>query len=54
LTGAIITIIAFKFYNTDKGFFQSFQDLNWTSMMLGFAVVGLEFGYLMHIDQDGT
>ncbi|NMM64003.1 EamA family transporter [Clostridium sp. P21] len=47
LTGAIITIIAFKFYKTDKGFFQSFEDLNWTSIVLGFAVVGLEFGYMM-------
>ena len=47
LTGAIITIIAFKFYKTDKGFFQSFEDLNWTSILLGFSIVGLEFGYIM-------
>ena len=47
LTGAIITIIAFKFYKTDKGFFQSFEDLNWTSIVLGFSIVGLEFGYIM-------
>lgn len=47
LTGTIITIIAFKFYKTDKGFFQSFQDLNWTSIALGFGIVGIEFGYLM-------
>ena len=47
LTGAIITIIAFKFYKTDKGFFQSFEDLNWTSIVLGFSIVGLEFGYMM-------
>lgn len=47
LTGTIITIIAFKFYKTDKGFFQSFQDLNWTSVALGFGIVGIEFGYLM-------
>lgn len=47
LTGVIITIIAFKFHKTDKGFFQSFQDLNWTSIVLGFCIVGLEFGYIM-------
>ena len=47
LIGAIITIIAFKFYKTDKGFFQSFEDLNWTSIVLGFSIVGLEFGYIM-------
>lgn len=47
ITGAIITVIAFKFYKGDKGFFQSFEDLNWASIVLGFAIVGLEFGYVM-------
>lgn len=47
LTAAIITIIAFKFYKADKGLFQSFKDLNWTSIVLGFCIVGLEFGYIM-------
>ena len=47
LTGAIITIIAFKFYKPNKGFFQSFEDLNWASIVLGFCIVGLEFGYIM-------
>lgn len=47
LTGAIIAAIAFKFYKIDKGFFQSFEDLNWTSIVLGFCIVGLEFGYIM-------
>lgn len=47
LTGAVIAVIAFKFYKTDKGFFQSFEDLNWTSIALGFCIVGLEFGYIM-------
>ena len=47
LTGAIITIIAFKFYKPDKGFFQSFEDLNWASIILGLCIVGLEFGYIM-------
>jgi drug/metabolite transporter (DMT)-like permease len=47
ITGAIITVIAFKFYKGDKGFFQSFEDLNWSSIVLGFCIVGLEFGYIM-------
>jgi len=47
LTGAIISIIALKFYKTDKKFLQSFQDLNWASIALGFSIVGLEFGYIM-------
>lgn len=47
LTAAILSIIAFQFYKTDKGFFQSFKELNWTSIVLGITIVGLEFGYMM-------
>ncbi len=47
LTAAIISIVAFKFYKHDKGFFQSFEDLNWASIVLGISIVGLEFGYVM-------
>lgn len=47
LTAIILTIIAFQFYKTDKGIFQSFKELNWTSLALGVSIVGLEFGYLM-------
>lgn len=46
LTAAILTLVAFPFYKTDKGFFQSFNELNWTSFALGGAIVGLELGYL--------
>ena len=47
LTAAILTLIASTFYKTDKGFLQSFNELNWTSVALGAAIVGLELGYLM-------
>jgi drug/metabolite transporter (DMT)-like permease len=47
LTSAILTVIVLLFYKTDKGFFQSFKELNWTSIALGISIVGLEFGYLM-------
>ncbi|GAB6155237.1 membrane protein [Desulfosporosinus burensis] len=47
LTAAVLTLVAFPFYKTDKGFFQSFNDLNWTSFALGGAIVGLELGYLL-------
>jgi len=47
LTAAIVTLVAYPFYKTDKGFFQSFTDLNWTSFALGVAIVGLEFGFLL-------
>ncbi|MDP4143400.1 MAG: EamA family transporter [Bacillota bacterium] len=47
LTGAIITIIAYRFSRADKGFVESFKDLNWASIALGVCIVGLEFGYIM-------
>ena len=46
LTAAILMVIAAQFYKTDKGFLQSFNDLNWTSIALGVTIVGLELGYL--------
>lgn len=47
LTAAILTAVAFFLYKTDKGLMQSLKELNWTSIMLGFSIVGLEIGYLM-------
>ncbi|AET66561.1 EamA-like transporter family [Desulfosporosinus orientis DSM 765] len=47
LTAALLTLVAFPFYKTDKGFFQSFSELNWTSFALGVAIVGLEMGNLL-------
>ncbi|MBC7960015.1 MAG: EamA family transporter [Vallitaleaceae bacterium] len=46
-TAAVLTLIASQFYKTDKSFVASFKDLNWTSVVLGVAIVGLEFGYLL-------
>lgn len=47
VVAAFLTIIAFNFYDTDRGFLQSLKELNWTSIALGISIVGLEFGYLM-------
>lgn len=47
LTAAVFTFIASQFYKTDKGFWQSFKELNWTSIALGITIVGLEMGYLL-------
>ena len=47
LTAAVLTLIAAQFYKTDKDFIQSFRGLNWTSIALGVAIVGLEVGYLL-------
>lgn len=47
LTAATFTVLAGVFYKTDKGFMESFSKLNWTSIVLGVAIVGLEVGYLL-------
>jgi len=47
LTAAVLTGFAWLFYKSDKTFLQSFSDLNWTSIVLGVALVGLEVGYLL-------
>ena len=47
LTAALLSFIAFYFYKGDKRIFESFKELNWTSVALGFSILGLEFGYLM-------
>ena len=44
---SIVTLILFHFSKTDKGFLESIKDLNWTSIVLAFCIVGLEFGYIM-------
>jgi drug/metabolite transporter (DMT)-like permease len=47
LTATILTTIALFFYKPNEGVLQSFKELNWTSIALGFSIVGLELGYLM-------
>lgn len=47
LTAAVLTLIASLCYKTDRGFLHSFSELNWTSIALGVAIVGLEMGYLL-------
>lgn len=47
LVAGILTVIAFYLGKPEKTFIQSFKGLNWTSPVLGIAIVGLEFGYIM-------
>ncbi|GAB6180860.1 membrane protein [Desulfotomaculum defluvii] len=47
VTAVALVFFAFKFSKTNQGFFQSLTELNWTSIALGVAIVGLELGYLM-------
>ncbi len=47
LTAIIITCVVLIFNKPEKGLIESVRDLNWTSIVLGVAIIGLEFGYLM-------
>ena len=47
LVAGVLTVIAFYLSKPEKTLFQSFKGLNWTSPLLGIAIVGLEFGYIM-------
>lgn len=47
LSASMITLSAFLLFHSDKNFVHSLKELNWTSVALGIAIVGLEFGTLM-------
>lgn len=47
LVAAGLTLIALFFYKGEEGILDSFKSLNWTSVLLGFSILGLEFGYVM-------
>ena len=43
----VITLIMLFFFRPEEGIIQSFKNINWASLGLGTAIVGLEFGFLM-------
>lgn len=47
LTAGILSVIIFIFYRTEKGFLESIKEINWTNIVLGFSILGLEMGFLL-------
>lgn len=47
LVAAVVTLIAYQINKSDRTFLQSLKDLNWSSYVLGFVIVGLESGYIV-------
>ena len=47
IVAAILTFLASFFFAGERTVFRSFLELNWTSYVLGIAILGLEFGYLL-------
>lgn len=46
VVGAVITFTAYLISSPGKTLGQSFTELNWTSLALGLAIVGLEAGFI--------
>lgn len=46
LVGAAVTFAAYFVSSPGNGILQNLSKLNWTSLLLGFAIVGLETGYI--------
>jgi len=46
-TALILTAVTLLFYRPEKGLIESMKQLNWTSIVLGISIVGLELGYLL-------
>ncbi len=47
LTALAASVALFFLSGPQKGFIASVRELNWTSVALGIAIIGLEFGYIM-------
>jgi len=46
-TAIVMTLVTLIFYRPEKSLTESIKQLNWTSVVLGIAIVGLELGYLL-------
>jgi uncharacterized membrane protein len=46
-TATAITAVTLFFYKPENGLIESIKQLNWTSIVLGISIVGLELGYLL-------
>ncbi len=47
LTAAVLTSIALALSKPEGGLVHAFKGLNWTSLLLGISIIGLEIGYLL-------
>ena len=46
IVGAIISLVLYFTVTKPEGIYQEMHKLNWTSFALGFAIIGLETGYI--------
>ena len=43
----VVTILGFFFFPAKNGFVAELKQLNWASILLAIAIVGIEFGFLL-------
>jgi drug/metabolite transporter (DMT)-like permease len=46
-TAIVMTAVTLIFYRPEKSLIESIKQLNWTSIVLGISIIGLELGYLL-------
>jgi len=46
-TAIVMTSVTLIFYRPEKSLIESIKQLNWTSIVLGISIIGLELGYLL-------
>lgn len=54
VSAAVLCLILLPFYPEQNGFIESFKRINWVSYAMGFAIVGLELGYLLAYRAGGS
>ncbi|WP_202707718.1 hypothetical protein [Sporosalibacterium faouarense] len=47
VSASAVSIVSFFIFVPDASLSQSLRTINWSSLLLGFAVVGLELGFLL-------
>ena len=47
LTALVISFLVLPFYPAKAGITDTLKELNWASFALGFAIIGLEMGFLL-------
>lgn len=47
VVAAVVCAVVLLFYKTEENVIQSVKSLNWSSLALGVAIVGLELGFLL-------
>jgi len=54
ISAAVLCLLLLPLYPEQQGMVESFKRINWVSYAMGFAIVGLELGYLLAYRAGGS